>query len=45
MRYKPQIFTNVVLQCLVDKYVITNQNIWSEDVVRTPGAIVMLGDY
>ena len=44
MRYKPQILTNVVLQCLVDKYVITNQNIWSEDV-RTPGVIVMLGDH
>ena len=30
MSNKPQIFTNAVLQCLVDKYLITNQNIWGE---------------
>ena len=27
MRYKPQIFTDEVLQCIFDKYVITYQNI------------------
>ena len=42
MSYKPQNFTNVVLQCLIDKYVINYQNIWSEGVVRPHGAIVML---
>ena len=45
MSYKPQIFTNVVLQSLFDKYVISYQNIWSEGVVRLHGAIVTLGDY
>ena len=45
MSYKPQIFTNVVLQCLVDKDVITYQNIWSEDKVRPHGAILTLGNY
>ena len=34
MSYKPKIFTNVVLQCLVDKYMITYQNIWGEGMVR-----------
>ena len=34
MSYKPQIFTNVVLQCLVNKYMIAYQNIWSERMVR-----------
>ena len=27
MHYKPQIFTDEVLQCVFDKYVITYQNI------------------
>ena len=27
MRYKPHIFTDKVLQCVFDKYVITYQNI------------------
>ena len=45
MKYKPQIFTSVVLQCSVDKYAITYQNIWSERMVRTHGAIVTLRDY
>ena len=45
MSYKPQIFTNVVLQCLVDKDVITYQNIWTEGKVRPYEAIVTLGDY
>ena len=44
MIYKPQTFINVVLQCLVDKYVITYQNIWSEGVVRPQGVIVTLGN-
>ena len=34
MSSKIQFFTNVVLQCLVDKYVMTYQNIWSEGMVR-----------
>ena len=43
MKYnKPQIFTSVVLQCSVDKYAITYQNIWSERMVRTHGTIVTL---
>ena len=45
MSNKPLISTNVVLQCLIDKYVITYQNIWSEGVVRRHGAFVKLGDY
>ena len=45
MSYKPQIFTNVVLQCLVDRDVITYQNIWSEGKVRPHRAIATLGDY
>ena len=32
--YKPQYFIDEVLQCLVDKYQITYQNIWGEGVVR-----------
>ena len=43
VNYKSQIFTNVVLQSLVDKYVTTYQNTWSEGVVRLHWAIVMLG--
>ena len=34
MSYEPQFFINEVLQCFVDKYQITYQNIWGEDVVR-----------
>ena len=34
MSYKPQFFIDEVLQCLVDKYQITYQNIWGEDVFR-----------
>ena len=34
MSYKPQFFIDEVLQCLVDKYQITYQNIWAEGVVR-----------
>ena len=45
MKYKPQIFTSVVLQCSVDKYAITYQNIRSECMVRPHGAIVTLGNY
>ena len=43
VNYKSQIFTNVVLQSLIDKYVTTYQNTWSEGVVRLHWAIVMLG--
>ena len=43
VNYKSQIFTNVVLQSLVDKYVTTCQNTWSEGVVRLHWVIVMLG--
>ena len=32
--YKRQIFTDEVLQCLFNKYVITYQNIWGKSVVR-----------
>ena len=32
--YKPQYFIDNVLQCLVDKYQITYENIWGEGVVR-----------
>ena len=45
MKYKPKIFTNVTLQCSVDKCAITYQNIWSERMVRPHGAIVTLRDY
>ena len=45
MSYKPKIFINVVLQCLVDKYVITYQNIWSDGGDRHHGAIVTVGHY
>ena len=41
MCYKPQISTNVVLQSLIDKYVIAYQNIWGGGVVRL-GAIATL---
>ena len=34
LRYKPQFFIDEVLQCLVDKYQITYQNILGEGVVR-----------
>ena len=34
MCYKPQTFTDAVLQCLVEKYVITYQIIWGEGMVR-----------
>ena len=34
MSYKPQFFIDEVLQCLVDKYQITYQNILGEGVVR-----------
>ena len=34
MRYKPQFLVDEVLQCLVDKYQITYQNIWGEGMVR-----------
>ena len=34
MSYKPQFFIDEVLQCLVDKYQITYQNIWREGMVR-----------
>ena len=34
MSYKSQFFIDEVLQCLVDKYQITYQNIWVEGVVR-----------
>ena len=34
MNYKTQFFVNAFLQCLVHKYVITYQNIWSEGMVR-----------
>ena len=45
MKYKPQIFKSVVVQCSVDKYAITYQNIWSERMVRTHAAVVTLRDY
>ena len=32
--YKFQSFINEILQSLVDKYQITYQNIWGEDMVR-----------
>ena len=35
MNYKSQIFIGEVLQCLVDKCVITYQNIWSEGMIRS----------
>ena len=35
--YKPQIFIDEVWQCLVDKYVITYQNIWGECMVNIVG--------
>ena len=44
MSYKPQILTDAALQCLLDRYVITCQNIWGEGVVRPHEAIVTLGD-
>ena len=34
MRYKPQIFTDEVLQCVFDKYVISYQNMWGKGLVR-----------
>ena len=34
MSYKPQFFIDEVLQCLVDKYQITYQNIWGEGFTR-----------
>ena len=34
MSYKPQFFIDEVLQCLVDKYQITYQNIWGERMIR-----------
>ena len=34
MSYKPQFFIDEVLQCLVDKYQVTYQNILGEAVVR-----------
>ena len=34
MRYKPQVFTDEVLQCAFDKYVISYQNIWGKGLVR-----------
>ena len=34
MNHKPQYFIDEVLQCLVDKYQITYQNILREGVVR-----------
>ena len=34
MCQKPQIFTDQVLQCVFDKYIITYRNIWGKDVVR-----------
>ena len=34
MRCRSQIFTDEVLQCVFDKYVITYQNIWGKDVIR-----------
>ena len=34
MSYKPQFFVDEVLQCLVDKYQTTYQNIWGEGVIR-----------
>ena len=34
MSCKSQSFIDEVLQCLVDKYQITYQNIWREGVVR-----------
>ena len=34
MCYKPQTFTDAVLQCLVEKYVITYQIISGEGIVR-----------
>ena len=35
MSFKPKIYANAVLQCLVDKYVITYENIWDEGMVRS----------
>ena len=32
--YKPQFFIDEVLQCLVNKYQITYENIWGGGVVR-----------
>ena len=34
INYKFQSFINEILQSLVDKYQITYQNIWGEDMVR-----------
>ena len=34
MSYELKFFIDEVLQCLVDKYQITYQNIWGKDVVR-----------
>ena len=34
MSYKPRFFIDEILQCLVDKYQITYQNIWGGGVVR-----------
>ena len=34
MFYKLQIFTDEVLQCVIDKYVITYQNIYGKGMVR-----------
>ena len=34
MCYKSQIFTDEVLQCVFDKYVVTYRNIWGKGVVR-----------
>ena len=34
MPYKPQIFTDDVLRCVFDKYVITYQNIYGKGMVR-----------
>ena len=39
--YKPQIFADVVLQCIVGKYVLTCIYL----CVRPHGAAVALGDY
>ena len=39
MRYKSQIVKYVVLQCLLDKYVITYQNIWGDGVLRAMGLL------
>ena len=34
MNYKPQIFIDEVIQCLVDKYVVMYQNIWGKGMAR-----------